>query len=108
MACDLLSPDLFLFVSKVICDLLDVGFYLLFLARFGLWMCPDLLFFVAFCLWVPPIMQGISLLGMLALVFLVVGNHQLPTCLPRLGLWPGYGWIPSLLVPSQTYLVPPM
>ena len=108
MARDWLSPDSTLFMSKFFCDLFDIGFYPFFLASFFLWMCPGLLFFVTFCLWMPPIVQGITLLGIVAPLFLVFGDHRLPSRLPKLDLWPGSSWLSSLLVPSLTYLVPPM
>ena len=44
-------------MSKVICDLVDVGFYLVFFLDFCIWLCPGLFFFVTLCLWIPPIVH---------------------------------------------------
>ena len=57
-----LSPDSLFSVGDTICGALDIGI--------------NIFFYVVLCLWVPPCMQGILLLGMFALVLLVIGELQ--------------------------------
>ena len=57
-----LSPDFLFSVGHAICGAFDIG--------------VNIFLYVMLCLWVPPCVQGILLLGMFALVLLVIGELQ--------------------------------
>ena len=76
MAPTFLRPDLFFYMSNVLCDLFDVGFYFFVFAALSQFMVPDLLVFAAFCLWLSPVLQGALLLGALAPIYLLVTSYE--------------------------------
>ena len=63
-----LSPDFLFSVGDAICGALDIG--------------VNIFFYVVLCLWVPPCVQGILLLGMFALVLLVIAVSYTHLTLP--------------------------